>query len=1165
MPRTAKKINAVLDPQKRFMRSVQLDRDFRDEEALSGYVLTDHSREALARIVSGVRPKSGQRAWRITGNYGAGKSSFALLLSHWFAGHAGKLPKAIKRELPYKQVLGTKPSVIPILVTGSREPIARAVAAGITESLAPLYPVGRRPDFLKKLGKCQRQDAENLSDRDVLNALKAASQSIIADGKGSGLLLVIDELGKFLEFATMHPERQDIYLLQRLAETASRSRENPVYLVALLHQGFHEYADALPEVAQREWEKVAGRFEEILFDQPLEQLATLIGAALNVHLDKLPAGVKYDARNAMNSALDVGWYGAAPPTSRLLEDACKIFPLHPIVLPVLARFFRRFGQNERSLFSFLLSNEPFGVRAFAEGALQASPFYKLHHFYDYVRANFGHRLAVRSYRSHWNQIDSIIQSYVTSSELEMEILKTVGILNLLDADDLRPTQEMLETTIVAPENAKLRSRVSRTLKKLQSETGILHRRGRAGGFCLWSYTSVNLELAYERANDAIPNMAKASSRIKDYVETRPIVARRHYIQTGNLRYFTVNYVPVDAAPKVLDEEDYQGDGALIVLLCDTEEERKRAVKLARQCKGNPANSAIVAVPPPLSNLAGVIAEAERWEWVARNTTELENDRYAFEEVSRQERAAKTALANRLATFVGLHHFTGETSLECFHAGTRLEIESGRDLLENLSTICDHLYDKAPQIKNELVNRRFLSTAAATARMRLIERILEHPHEPLLGMEATKKPPEMSMYLSVLAAAHLHRETSNGWCISPPDKQNDPCRLLPAWQQMDDVLQKEADARVTVSDVFAELRRVPWGVRDGILPILLAAYVVANRDRVALYEDGTFCPIVRGEEFMRLVKAPGTFEIQYCRADAVRLEVLRELRQVLSKNTNGEKDEQETAVLDVVRPICVFVASLPEYVRSTTTLSDEAIAARKAVLAAHDPTRLLFYELPAACGLAPIITEDKEKDHRAQTAVFVRKLESILSELRMAYPQLLDRIRNEMKIALDLPSDTNSLRQTIGERARTVLAGISEPRLKAFALRLADNDLADTQWVESLGSFLAKRPPSKWNDTDEGKFQHQLAVLSTRFTRVEGMLFEKGVRGENSTGVRITLTTSEGEERDRVMHTKDTDETALSEIEAEIQQILSSKGKLGLVAASRVLWNSLKTTGVDDEQ
>ena len=39
------------------------------------------------------------------------------------------------------------------------------------------------------------------------------------------------------------------------------------------------------------------------------------------------------------------------------------------------------------------------------------------------------------------------------------------------------------------------------------------------------------------ARRAIDTPRRVASLIKDYLETRPIVARRHYIETGNLRHF----------------------------------------------------------------------------------------------------------------------------------------------------------------------------------------------------------------------------------------------------------------------------------------------------------------------------------------------------------------------------------------------------------------------------------------------------------------------------------------------------------------------------------------------------------------------------------------------------------------------------------------------------
>lgn len=1162
MPDAATTVEQMLRPQPRFMRSVHLERDFEDDQALSGYILTDHACEALTRIGSGLRPTSGQRAWRITGNYGAGKSSFALVLAHWFAGHARILPSLVRSRVPYKDVAGKAPHALPVLVTGAREPLSRAIARGMLDAYAPFHTVGRRPAFLSALTAfAEAQPGLQPPDEELIQALSAASEHLVGTGKASGLLLILDELGKFLEYATLHPERQDIYLLQRLAESASRSKDTPFHIVALLHQGFHEYAHTLSEVAQREWEKVAARFEEILFDQPLEQLASLIGAALNVRADRLPPRIRKEAASAFKQAVNTGWFGSAFQVAKAADSASSTFPLHPSVLPVLARFFKRFGQNERSLFSFLLSNEPFGLRAFSERPLTGDPFYRLHHLYDYVRCNFGHRLALRSYRSHWNHIDSMIQSYVPSAPAELDILKTVGILNLLDTDDLRPTKEMVLLAVAPVADGAKDAQWSRALAALRARTGILYDRGRAGGYCLWPYTSVNLELAYERAVEAIPTTLQVSSRIESYVETRPVVARRHYITKGNLRYFEVKYCPIADLPDIPSRYDPDGNGLIVVPLCETEAERQQAMAFARRPDTKSRTGLIVAVPPPLNNLAGVIAEAERWEWVSRNTPELENDRYAGEEVSRQRKAAQNTLDSRLAAFVGLHHFSGETSLQCYHAGEPLEVRSGRDLLKALSTICDRLYDMAPVIKNEMVNRQFLSSAAAAARMRLIERILEHAPEPLLGMDPEKKPPEMSMYLSVLRAAHIHRPSGDGWTIGVPDDKNDPCAVRPTWDKIDAILQAEPDARVTVSEIAAALRRPPYGLRDGLFPILLAAYVVANRDQVAVYEDGSFRPVLHGEDFLRLTKAPESFEIQYCRADGVRSEVLEKVWQLVA---DGNTKPRKPAILDVVRPICVFVASLPEYTRHTKKLSDAALGVRHAVLAAHDPARLLFRELPKACDCAAVTPTERKSGVKKNTSQFITRLGAALAELRMAYPQLIDRIRQQLRTVFDLPADPATARSRITERAAAVLANVAEPRLKAFCIRLSDDDLSDAQWIESIGSFLASRPPSKWTDTDEGQFLHELALHGARFARVEGMLFDKRIGSGKPTGVRVTLTRADGRERDRVIHADKAQEREIADAEAEILKLVSAKGPVGIAAASRALWKALSEAGDDHE-
>src|SRR4051812_43419228 len=113
-------ISNLFQIQSRYLRSANLERDFADPTALQGYVLTPHTQESLERLAVGLSPVSGQRAWRVTGDYGTGKSSFALVLAHLLAGNDTNLPSHLRHAINFKKFEISKPRLLPILVTGAR-------------------------------------------------------------------------------------------------------------------------------------------------------------------------------------------------------------------------------------------------------------------------------------------------------------------------------------------------------------------------------------------------------------------------------------------------------------------------------------------------------------------------------------------------------------------------------------------------------------------------------------------------------------------------------------------------------------------------------------------------------------------------------------------------------------------------------------------------------------------------------------------------------------------------------------------------------------------------------------------------------------------------------------------------------------------------------------
>ena len=1149
----------------RFLRSIHLERDFSAPDSCTEYIPTDFTKSCLERLAEGLSANSTRRAWRLTGDYGTGKSSFALFLAHLFSGHQNGQLEQLQRSINTEGIYFGNPGLTPILVTGNRSSLRNALQLALRKSLAitnPNISKAKLPPRLRRIVEISAEDAPlqvefqsnqdeipGIGDEEIVEGLIQFSAFIKSESKGAGVLLIVDELGKFLEFAAMYPERQDIYLLQQLAEAASRSGDTPFFVLGLLHQGFSAYADHLDGASKQEWEKVAGRFEEILFNQPLEQVVPLLSSALGIQTENIPVEHQKQARTQMEYALEQGWYGPVPLHDGLLDKAAKLFPLDPLAVPIIVRTMHRFGQNERSLFSFLQSSESFGLQAYAsQHSLGNARPYRIHDFYDYVRANLSHSLNLTSLQTHWSIVDSVISGYASSESLEIEVMKTVGMLNLLNANDLLPTETVV-VQAVAGTREDLHIDVRDAIETLKHEKRVLYDRGIAGGLCLWPHTSVDLNAAYKNAQRTVGSIQGVSERIKAYLEPRPIVARRHYIQTGNLRHFKIQYLSASEFAQSMPPLNEGVDGKIIIVLCDSLQERQQALQVAESIN-HP--QVILAIPTPLYSVAGYLWDFLCWEWVGRNTLELNTDPYASEEVSRQQDAARIRLEKRISDLIDLRGYSGEMRFNWFSEGEQLSFSTGQQLLKHLSDVCDRVFAKAPKIQNELMNRQNLSSAAAGARMRLIGAMFEKESQPNLGMQGHKRLPEMSMYLSILKPGNIHVEGEKTWYIQEPSPDADQYYILPTLKRIDELLKSEADKKLNVSSLFTELRKPPYGVRDGLIPFLLAIYIVAHRQDIAVFEDGTFLREVRGDDFLRLIKAPEYFEIQHSEIEGIRASVFDRLIKVLGIQQTS--DERNTRILDVVQPLCSFVVELPEYVHNTKKLSQAAIDVRDKLMSAGEPAPLLFRALPIACGHPQFDVTESVDNSRVQD--YAEELKLYLTELKNAYTELLERLKSAIFEAFDAMDSNSQRRNSLAKRAEALRVSVSESQLKALCGRLSDKNLSETKWIESVASFIASKPPSYWVDSDESTFQNKLAEFAERFKHVESIYFGTIGIPEGSNGIRLSITRTDGSEHAEVMYPRPEEEKELADIQKQFQALLKKHNRLGLAAIARAVWDEL---------
>ena len=1071
----------------RYARSVNLERDGFTDAAIDGYVVTATAEEFLLKFGRALTGAGGHRAWTLTGPYGAGKSSFALFLANIFSpvgvGGSGAARRLLKEQHTetYQEVfeqrgkgrLG-KDGFASVLVSGAAEPLLGAILRCTTRDVSVYFSgQGRKPDALKELDHLQAQleAGKSVSTTAVMNALSKISENLISSGRSRGILLIVDELGKFLEYAARTQTAGDLFLLQQLAEATSRSTSEGLYLVTILHQSFERYAADLRPAVRDEWAKVQGRFEDVAFQEPPEQLVELISRAI---LAKQPPPSALQplyqaAKDMAQTACDLNLAPKGMSTRAFARALKCCAPLHPLVVLALVRLCRKFGQNQRSLFSFLTSREKHGFASFLQRPVHPVTFYGLAELYDYLAEGLGSGLAVGESAARWAEIQSALDRASDLGETEIRFIKAVGVLSAIgQVGDLKASPEVLRFAL------GIEVTDFRRCKRALSERSLIVERKHSGTVALWEGSDLDLDESVRNAEKYVASNASLAEKLNQLWAPRPLVAKRHSFVTGTLRYFSVRFADTPTLSKSLDIEP-GADGLVLYCLPLTSSERETLIDLTSKALLQEKPAVLVAVPQEVNALHDAVRDLEKLRYVQSHTRELEADAVARREL----RARISSTENRVSLEVQRLFSPEEQTARgtaWYHHGMQQPMPTSRTLADALSRICDGVYSSTPVLRNELVNRRNLSSAAAAARRTLLRAMISKQSEPQLGFTGT--PPEVSIYSSILLATGIHRQENGIYCFGAP-KEGGP--LFEVWQEIEGFFAECETKKHTLADLFGTLERAPFGLKAGVIPILFCAVAMAHDTEIAFYENGAFLPEITVEAFERLVKSPASFELRRYRIEGIRREVYTQLAALFGQAPPSRGE----SLLTVVKPLFRFLRRLPSYCQTTTRLSARTLKVRSVLMNAKEPDQLLFWQLPEACGMEPFGTKVAE-DGRSKE--FFDALRASITELQRSYEDLLRDLQELLFRAFDLTE-----RGKLEARAKAIVSYCVEVRLKAVVNHIANSHMEETLWIEAIATTIIGKAPKSWTDDDRVRFEIGLAEMSRNIRHLEALLYEESKR------------------------------------------------------------------------
>ena len=1034
---------------RRYQRAIRINTDLHDPAALEGYVCPRSSAAALETMARHLQ-EAGQAAFTWTGPYGSGKSSLVITLAAALSGDE-------ERRKGVASILG------------------KDTTARLWEALPPrkrgwrmLPVVGRRGNSAQVIGEALqaarlvRKNAPNQWDE---NRLLATLEEIASKYPrvGGGLVIFVDEMGKLLEAAA--EDGSDIYLFQQLAETASRSGGRLV-VIGILHQAFEEYAHRLSREARDEWSKIQGRFVDLV-----------INAAGDEQVDLLARAIQCDRRSSRKSALarlvvrqmqrDV-----APELANTLSDC---WPLHPVVACLLGPVSRRrFGQNQRSIFSFLNSAEPQGFQDFLRAA-KKSDLYRVDQLWNYLRFNLEPAILASPDGHRWALAINVLDRCEPAGgeELHVRLLKAIATIDMLkDRSGLIASTELLKLALddCDPEQ------IDAALDDLKRWCLVIFRKF-TNAYSVFEGSDFDINEAIEQALEETRELDLFSFGALPNLQ--PVVAKRHYHETGALRWFDVELVPSAEISNVVEQyEPKHGAIGAFLLAVPTQGELESEVRETCRLASERAREwdIVVGLSQSAWRIPALAHEIIALERVRSTSPELQGDRVARIEVRARIAAMQSRLESEVsAAFDGARWY-------CRGAEPKSLLQA--ELNSLASSLADSRFVQAPKLRNELVVRVKPSSNAIAARNALLRRMALNEREQRLGISGF--PAEAGLYVSLLEATGLHKETDEGWrFVSPADIPCDSYRLVPVWEAAVQFLKKNSHRTVLWSEIYGIWSAPPFGIKNGLLPILSVAFLMSQSGSLAFYRDRIFQARLSDLDIDYLVRDPDDIQVRWMDLSANSRRLLSSMADIVR-----DLDSGNTLInlrpIDVAKGLVAIYDRLPLWVGRTQRLSGTAKRLRQLFKQANDPNKLVFDDIPNVLG-----TDSSDEDKSATERIAKQVCDGLI-ELQQAYPAMLHRLRDILLAELQVPNTSAATLAELRERAKNIRELGGDHRLEAFIVRIAQFQGTDVD-VEGLAGLAVNKPPQTWVDTDIDRAEVGLAELAQNFLRAEAFARVKGRR------------------------------------------------------------------------
>jgi hypothetical protein len=656
-------------------------------------------------------------------------------------------------------------------------------------------------------------------DSDLITAFEKTSSLLTKDNKG--LILVYDEFGRMLQNILPEEINQFMQQLQDLAELVNNSCKN-ITLLFVAHKPISHYFSYLEKDKRNEFAKIEKRFSVTSIQS---DHATFINIA-SQFIQELQLGeislqlFKSYSRNAIKFNLFSHHFNATEVDELIIKGS---YPIHPVTMFLLPMISKVFGQNERTLFSFLSDTSTDGFLGYS--GKKKNIVYYPDKLADYFFLSFEENFEFREISILKNNLGLIQQQISNHLVFETErVFKLIALWGLTNANNYVPIND----DFIAFSLGLKKERAESILDELANIKLIRYNRDKRHWHVIESGSidlenEIKLKKQYLIANPQLVNQTLNRNNPDKYIYTHD-----HNNASEITRFALMNIILDGYQPILITDSKYD---FLVQVIVNPKDATKHSHDIFCEMQYDE------------DKLIGLINRLTVVDILMHDRSFLHLYKNAIVDLEYE----KSRLMSELNDFYK-SVFKQTYSIN----GKEKKVTKVQQLEKYLNDLANEVYSRSIIVHNDQINMFVLTTQQLNASLEVIKKMLDkESFEIDDSFEGSK--PDFLIYYSLKQAE---------------EQEN----FISLRNSIIDYLNQHPAGKFT--DLTKIATNPPYGIRPTLAPLIVLSVIIYRLSNMMLSRDGNYIATIDAKQIYDAAQGKNDFEYTYSNFDFEHREWMR---------------------------------------------------------------------------------------------------------------------------------------------------------------------------------------------------------------------------------------------------------------------------------------------------